>query len=366
LSNGIHRLSAVFDGYDPLGASSLTWEIAVGYVVTIESYPSIFVNGQSNTVKVSVKDRFGNAKSGANVSFNSKSATTSSNGVATITTNNIVNGNNYTATYGSYVSNSIKANAVTISSINMSSDDGIVGMNSSEKITVSLDGNNIQKGIPVSIDGLGAFTTNASGIITTYYEGDGSGTKTFTATVGGKSSSITITDYMAYWDIPSIVINGDYKKYMGNVSKTNNGIQLAPSKNGETCGIQLPNMYFSNSDNYEIEFEITLASSTSNSAIGLLFIGSDEIPQGSIMLNQTFERGDIVRFRVEDGNVVYSLNDDEIISYNQDEGIPLIVYANIPQSNPEISIGTSSNQTYAIPNLPYEFIIINNLKVRYI
>ena len=363
LSNGIHRLSAVFDGYDPLGASSLNWEIAVGYVVTIESYPSIFVNGQSNTVKVSVKDRFGNAKSGANVSFNSKSATTSSNGVATITTNSIVNGNNYTATYGSYVSNSIKANAVTISSITMSSDDGIVGMNSSEKITVSLNGSNIQKGIPVSIDGLGSFTTNASGIITAYYEGDGSGAKTFTATVGGKSSSITITDYMAYWDIPSLVINGDYKKYKDSVSKTNNGIKLAPSKNGEPCGIQLPNIYFSNSDNYEIEFEITVASSTSNNGIGLLFVGSDEIPQGNIMLNQTFERGDIVKFRVEDGNVVYILNDDEIISYNQYEGRPLIVYVNIPQANPEISIGTPSNQYFRTPN---PFIVINYLKVRYI
>jgi len=196
LSNGIHDITAQFDGESPLGSSEVTFQVGVGYDLTIMEYPSVFVNGVNNPVKVLVVDKFGNPKSGASVSFGNASASTNSNGIATINVTSISNNSAAYATYGNYTSDTVTVYSFTPSSISLDTVDGVTVTGVMENITVSIQGTGTVSNVPITVTGAmaGTYYTGANGTLVLNYLGTGAGDVTITAQVGNKTANTTVVD----------------------------------------------------------------------------------------------------------------------------------------------------------------------------
>lgn len=201
LSNGKHEISIVFDGDNPLGASETKFTISVGYTLKITEYPKTFINGESNTVRVSMINSLGNPVADKTITFGGQSGTTDNNGVATITNiTNIVDNTTMYASYGNYTSNNITAKSCTITGITIEADDGITVNGVPEPLTATIEGTGTLSNIPITISGdmTGTYTTNTGGAVSFSYMGDGQGQKTITATAQNESASVTIDDLIYY------------------------------------------------------------------------------------------------------------------------------------------------------------------------
>lgn len=186
LSNGLHEIAIVFSGDSPLGASETKFNISVGYILDVFEYPPTFINHINNTVKVKVTNYMGEPVSGKSVSFASKSATTDSNGVATINNiTSITNNATYYASHSGYTSENIVMKSATLTGIEISTDDGVTVNGMIEPVTVSVIGTGTLSNIPISIGGAmsGTYMTSNSGIVTFDYMGSSLGNVTITATL---------------------------------------------------------------------------------------------------------------------------------------------------------------------------------------
>lgn len=208
LTVGKKDIYASFDGYvntSPeyvLSASEVRFGISVGKIVTLESYPQMFVNGQDNQVVVSVKDYWKNPIENASVTFADATGLTDDDGMVTLTPTSMMNGQLYYATCGVYTSNTIVANVITINNISIQPANNVTGPTYDDTIYIKLEGSNVkQPNIPITVSGgiNGTYYTNNAGAITPTYTGMGVGDVTISASCLNLSSSVTIEDVMQYW-----------------------------------------------------------------------------------------------------------------------------------------------------------------------
>lgn len=278
--NGVNTVSAFFDGDDPLGESSVTYNLYIGYIVTIEEYPRVFINGVENTVKVSVKDYEYNPINHIKVHFGeagTNTAFTDSKGIATLKPTSMRNNVDYfaylvDATY--YTSEIIRAYSTTLDDISITCENDYVGRNSSNKLTVALAGTNLQSNIAVNVmtevqrDRIwestssnvdGTHYTDNNGVLELDYVGDARGNIRITATVGELSNEVSFNDVYSLISLPSIYLNQGYVPYGNNPVRLNNGMKLVPSaSNGSYMLFQS----LSSDESATIDFEISAPSTT--------------------------------------------------------------------------------------------------------
>ena len=206
LTNGLNQVDAVFEEYvgstRVLTGSMTTMNIGKGYNVDITSYPQVFVNGKSNTVKVRVRNYFGQNVSSATVTFNELTATTNSSGVATFNVTSIENNQKYRAECEGYYSEYITVKTTVITGISLSTDTQLVTPTKNAILTGQLIGENLQSNIPVTV-GYGGLSetyyTNSRGQFSLAYESASVGDISVTASKSGYSSTVELEDVLSYW-----------------------------------------------------------------------------------------------------------------------------------------------------------------------
>ena len=186
LANGLHEVTISFFGDSPLGASETKFNISVGYKLTLVEYPKTFINHINNTVKIKIENYMGNPVSGKSISFASKSATSDSNGIATISNiTSITNNTGYYASHSGYTSDTITMKSCTLTGITISGDDGITVNGVVEPISVNITGSGTLGNVPITIGGAntGTYMTANDGSLSFDYMGSSSGNVVITATL---------------------------------------------------------------------------------------------------------------------------------------------------------------------------------------
>ena len=290
LSNGVKAISAYFDGEDALGDSSITYNIYVGYLITIEEYPQTFIKNGYNTVKVSVKDYGYNPINHIRVHFIDDVQYTDDNGVATLHPSNVTNNYDYYAyltQIGNYTSETIRVHSAVPTSIELTARDEYTGLNRANPITAIVSGSNIQANIPITlkastlpmgedIDFGGTYFTDSTGKIEVNYFGGGYGAVRIDAEVGyeitgsGVSTITSFNDVDVYINRPTISINPNWTVEGQSPIKLNNGYKIMPSitpTSSYTFLIFDQATFFGVNDYCTLKFDIVEVKNPSNFAL---------------------------------------------------------------------------------------------------
>ena len=203
--------------------------ISIGYNISITSYPTTFLCDGTDKVNVSVLDYNNNPVNGATVTFATYTATTDSNGVASITIP-YINDGTYSATCGGDSSESIQVHAIGVTGLTLTTDKPIVQDGETALLTATVTGSRIRS-VPVTFTFASGETatldTDANGRCQYVYNGTGVGDNIATATVNNYTASVNIEDTMLYItpnrysDYPHyLVMSRAYKRYSKYINFT--------------------------------------------------------------------------------------------------------------------------------------------------
>ena len=259
IEDGSHKLTAIIGSTEQFNGVTSDKTVYVGYDVAITEYPSNFIVGTNNTIKVSVKTFGGVAVNNGTAYIGSNSASVS-NGVATFTLSSLASDTIY-ANYYDSLSESVTINETTITNITATAPYPYVaeGYTTSVYFTVSGTGN--LKDVPVSISvnnvDKGAIYTDNNGKAYYNLQGTSSGAVNVKGTVASQNSTVSIEDVFIYYNGQSDL----------NLSKSNlfGGVNLITSYNGlSISGVPSPNLKgvsFNIGDvdgvAYSMEFDVT-------------------------------------------------------------------------------------------------------------
>lgn len=268
---GLHKLAAVFEGSSLLYAKTTTWNISVGYDLSIKDYSAIAVAGVSDSYSATLKDFLGNAISGKTVRLIANSttqgtATTASNGVATITADVR---NATSIKFGTTINNvTYYSEEASIKCItpNVTVTTSASRLYKEENNILTVDIGNEEPGVLVGLTGYvtKSVYTDSNGIATTTITGTGSSTdKTITATCGSSSSSKTLEDYNQYWE-PGDVHNQSYYYTNGTVYALNNYFKMVINSGSSTAAVAQIFSIYDVKDNADYELIIEGLSTSKN------------------------------------------------------------------------------------------------------
>ena len=290
---GLHTLQVEYAGSSHLSAKTVTMSLSVGYKVLAVEYPSVVV-GTSNTYafecKAKLTDYFDNPISSQSVSliyndgtsseFTAGSANTDSNGIATISASTSHYPISwfafyYTSNSKDYLSSNLDLACVNATSLSITSSNPQLCRG--EDTVISVQTNSNVANTPVSLTGDVAETlyTDANGLATTTITGNGIGTKTINAQYGTISQSISLTDYLQYWQ-PK---NNHNRSFSGDIMDLNNLFRSIADINlssgfwvfivPHNIDYELVLSGFSTSKNAKFNFSSGLNSYTENESISI-------------------------------------------------------------------------------------------------
>ena len=262
LSKGKHTITATIQDSASINGTSNSYDVSVGYNVTIMEYRGNWIKNYPTSIKIRVLDWFNNPVTSGSVSFNGSSGSLGSNGQVTITDATISADGNYTATYGGSSSQQIYLYIYDITSVDtMTASPTVTAKGSSSTIDILLQATGEGRGLPVTISHSGTPSTvllDANNHTTYTYNGNARGKNvTITASIGGESGSCTVNDYGIYWT-PKRKYNFSLT---GSYSETKSGLSITFP----------PSSYvmFNNSSSYNtIEFDVVSVGGTTQYYIG--------------------------------------------------------------------------------------------------
>jgi len=257
LTKGKHTITASIDATSTMNASSNSYDVSVGYNVSIFDYTKLpIANDSTNFIDVRVYDYHGNAINSGSVTISGIGSKTVSNGKAKFTYSNLTDGN-YSATYSNSSSETISLYVFTPTNLSIRArgyyDASTCAYNSKIPIEVSVTG--IYNGTGVIYNGLipqpvqipikltGGINTTLTPVLGTTgamamaeYVGVGAGTTRVTASIGNLTEYVDIEDCLAYYK-PSSEANLDMiiKGGRGAFSKTGSGLLFASDTGGMLC-----------------------------------------------------------------------------------------------------------------------------------
>lgn len=238
IDDGKHTVRLEVATSDSFYGNSYEYTVLVGYQLEILEYPSQFINGTTNNVKVKVSDYNGELKTSGtayiyrkNVGTSVASATVADTGIATINVTTLPATDEYYSSYGGSKTDNVIFTQYNPNGLTITANPLLIGYGDTSKISIYLNENT--DGVPISISAKGSTTQviSETGKATYTYEGTGYGDSTITATVGSTTDSISIVDALAYWtnnnthsDLDDIVdvTEGDiieYSNYLAFVDK---------------------------------------------------------------------------------------------------------------------------------------------------
>ena len=271
---GLHNLRFEFDGGDDCSSASLTESISVGYNVSIEDYTRVWANNLGS-VKVNVSDWFGLPINNLSVELYD---IMSQNTIVTGLTNSdgdvvLSNNNKLVSVFNELI---VKCGDISSDVININS----IGVDSLDVTGDSICADGIHTPYTVSavlsedVDGLIVDLVNTTsstvelvdGVGTVYYDGTGVGETNITASVGGLTKKVDITDTIMYWNTTK-QYNYSYYPLKGTMSKQNGGFRIEPKLNEDIVMIGLGNLSSIFDFDYELSFDV-LASNANQITYG--------------------------------------------------------------------------------------------------
>ena len=248
LSDGKHNITAEVESAPNINYASITGSALVGFKVEIIEYPSYFVQGENNTIKVKVTNYNDDPVVNEYVSFYGLSQSTDENGIATFIITNVENGSYYAEFDGSISENIILSDDniyhPIIPSVNY--DDGIVGYGSTEMITASINQNIAN--IPITFSGgiNGTYSTNEYGKVNVGYNGMGSGKDiliSVTAPYSMAEGSVTLLDCLHYFKSGQAYEGREYRA-TGDFKEFNSYYEMALSRSSTNSLVAYTNSPF--------------------------------------------------------------------------------------------------------------------------
>lgn len=237
LDHGLRKITLRYDGGTNdaetilYQASVKEFDYSVGINITVENYPSVFVNGSAygqNQITATVSDYFGEPLNNITVTLSgsgSYTGTSDSNGKVTITPSSISNHTSYYLSSGTSQSMSYTFKSATVTDISITANQTMVTPNSSIQLTVQLTGTNIQKDIPVRVNTAEWRYTDDSGKFYIGYTGSGYGDREISVLCGGVTDSITIEDLLFYYG-SAIPNYAPMTAFSQSVTQQTNGLKL--------------------------------------------------------------------------------------------------------------------------------------------
>ena len=265
---GSHTIKVEYAGSEHLTSKTVTMNLSVGYLLEIVSVPSIVFSDDyyvysarlTNCLNQPVSSQVVYMDSDNSFSTNTEAQMeTNNDGIAEIYSMNSPNTTwkFFTEINGvRYVSEEFTTNVVVATSMAVSASPNILHNN--ENTVVSMQTNSRIEGTPIRVvqteTGINTYVyTDANGLATINVTGNGIGTKTLTAQYGSITQSITLTDYLQYWQ-PK---NNHNRNYVGTVNDLNNLFRIT-SSDFTTLALYVPN---------NIDYELVMSGfSTSKSA----------------------------------------------------------------------------------------------------
>ena len=335
---GLHTLQVEYAGSEHLSAKTVTISLSVGYKVLAVEYPPVVV-GTSNTYafecKAKLTDYFDNPISSQSVSliyndgtssvFTAGSANTDSNGIATISASTSHYPISWFAFFyqknsKSYFSDNLDLACVNATSLSITA--STPQLYRGEDTIISVQTNSNVANTPVSLTGDVAETlyTDSNGLATKTITGMGIGSKSIIATFGNLTQSISLEDYIQYWQ-PKNIHNQDYNYYLSPVANLNNLFRFsASSSSGDALQLPIePN----------VDYELIITGLTTNKPAAFAFLQGNRSWKTSqlvmidvpiVLTTHSNETWKIIR---EDNTVsVYKNNTLQNTFSNQGEYIP--------------------------------------------
>lgn len=368
-SNGLHNITAVFEGSNYLYPSEATIQISKGYNIDV-TYDKVWLNNVGS-ITATVSDYFDNLINECIVYCTmgtTQSAETNSSGVATFTNTNPqtqISTMTIETEYGD-TSNSFTPTVAYLYDYNIVADPTIVSSNYATQLTISATARDMSGTEEVNLNGLKVTIPNASpstvylnnnGQATSFYYGESAGNVTLTANYGNNvaTKNVTIEDVIQYWEANKNPYNINYSLTNAKLLFLNNGYKF------ERAGMALATLNLGSYD-YPIKVEFDLLSISSKDLQFVMMSGGEY----TILNRGSLESGDHVTITSNDGalSIIAEQGDSSFTASNQgaygEFAIGLVSLApQLPTSveinNPSVSLPTAVSGGN---------MIINNLKIK--
>jgi len=360
LTDGSHTIRINFEGDEHSGASELTFNISVGYLIQILSYSPYSVNFENVNIRARLENYLGQGIANQTI----WDVTTDSNGEVNISRPyphepaSVVSERRWTfrlpttiddVTYYSDYITIVLYPDVTVS---LTADTLITSQNYQSTITATVQG--AETPIPVNFTGAisGTYTTSEDGLIVKQYNGSGAGDVNVSAAITGSSSSLTIEDVLQYWRASGVSYNQEYTNVNGSLQSLSTGYKLT---NGSTISVAL---------DLSIDFEVSLSVVQAQS----VFNEKKTKGQGYYWENVTYQNAllsifmgdgfsvkanDVVRVRHQNGTYYIYRNSVLITSFSGDiSGVTSFLMAE-PAQNSAVD-----------KNFVSSFVTFNYLKIK--
>lgn len=276
-TNGIHKITAKFEGNSYLLSSESSNTVSVGYQLTISSNNEYTINNKSISVTANIKDYFDNNISGKTIyiannsgTATSISATSNSSGNATLTipssnfsalttsTSNNVQTITYKAKYSSILSESVTTLHRSGMTIEFANDEYLVAKNHTVALTGVVNGVE-DLGIPIQLRVNNVVvSTDENGLFSYNYLGRGLGDTSVSATINNATATVQVEDVLQYWVANKTSYNVQYTAIEGSkIYELTNGWKI--TSNGVVGFIGLHDG--GGLDGYSLEFTVVSSSS---------------------------------------------------------------------------------------------------------
>lgn len=285
LENRAYHLKAFFEGSQYLESKTTNVSISVGYVVSVEEYPSVRINNEPIDIVAKVQSYLGNPPS---TRFSNAPYTVRGDSQGNYEfpdtegylyfTNIMLNRPYFTVGLNDvidvdYVSDEYIVPFYNSVNLSLSTNSLIIAPNYSATLTAQVS--RPIPDIPISFNGNNVMTNN--GIARYTVEGEGIGDVTVTASIYDSSESITIEDVIQYWSKTNGSLGLNYRDRYGSTTSLTNGWRGTPSQT--TYLISFP---FSVDFIVMIEFNV-------KGVNGLVGIGEDNTPITGVKTNDVIK-----------------------------------------------------------------------------
>lgn len=354
-ANGLHNISFHLEATRNLTTCDLSVDLSVGYEVTITSYPKVMVKGGNYSVTANIKDYFGNLQDVENIS-NVKLWAISGQGISVQNfywnMNRISNGvysitiqitfshlDIHTISVGlwnedikRYSSVNIPVTVISIYSLTITPSTPQLYKN--EGNVLSIQSSSAVEGIPIQLTGAVEETvyTDSDGLATKTLIGTGRGSKTITASAGDKTASITLNDFIQYWNRTDTgtgmdyVIRGDNRtiQVLNNYYRIIGTPSLTSGHWGETI------LYFPNTSQ---PFELIMSGVTTSIPCVITCIDESLPTRKDSFTDKSAHNNEEWKFIMENDVLkIYKNNSLYKTITEQSNDFPYVVFANDTQS----------------------------------
>ena len=351
-SDGIHTLSARYNGSEHLYSSSATYDVSVGYRLIITNYPSYLINSNMGSVTVSAIDYHGRPVSGKSIYIAndvaweslSQEVTTNNDGIAVFNqvammsypyyaqcsedSSHIYKSESVTTHIYNSVGITASANPIRIDNAGETVITGQVNQNTTVDPSTLLPSGGVPLDSPITLT-VKAFdykddiiltdtvTTNATGGFTYNYFGSNSGNSALVFEASDNVyANVGIRDVIQYWKLGGTSLNRTYHMDKGELNQLTNYYQFKTVLyNGNYYG----NLVFTNYIPFEGDWQLSLII---KQVSGINMIGAG-VDRGALRIsNPSLRNGSEVMFYRTDNTIGVFIDGVEVknapISGNND------------------------------------------------